>query len=59
MEKGDTDALRAARQKAAEVRELMKTMSNDEKHAHKQAKAEEKKEKARARYQAQKAERLR
>lgn len=59
MQSGDTDALRAARAKAAEVRELMKTMTDDEKIAHKQAKADEKKEKAKARYAAQKAEKLR
>ena len=59
MQSGDTDALRAARAKAAEVRELMKTMSPDERTAHKQAKADERKEKARARYAAQKAEKLR
>lgn len=59
MQSGDTDTLRAARAKAAEVRELMKKMSPDERTAHKQAKADEKKEKARARYAAQKAEKLR
>ena len=58
MQSGDTDALKAARAKAAEVRELMKNMTPDEKAAHKQAKADEKKEKAKARYAAQKAEKL-
>lgn len=59
MQSGDTDALKAARAKAAEVRALMKNMTQSEKEAHKQAKADEKKEKAKARYAAQKAEKLR
>ena len=59
MQSGDTETLKAARAKAAEVRALMKNMTEDERVAHKQAKADEKKEKAKARYAAQKAEKLR
>lgn len=48
----DFDSLAAARIKAAEVRQMLRTMTPEEREAHKEKKKEEKREKARLRYQA-------